>query len=163
MALLDLIIQALWFILPAYLANASPVIFAKLAKGKYPIDCGLKWSDGRPILGAGKTWPGLLGGIFVGALVGGIQGAILVGFLLALGALLGDMTKSFFKRRLRMDRGESWPFVDQWDFLIGALLLVSIVQIPSLAIVVVLFVITPLIHLGGNSLAYLLKLKKVWY
>jgi len=160
---LDLILQALWFILPAYLANGSPVIFGKLAGGRFPIDSGLKWFDGRPIFGAGKTWPGLLGGILVGSVAGLLQGSLLIGFLLGLGALLGDMTKSFFKRRLGKKRGESWPLIDQWDFLIGALLLVSLVAKPSLETVVILLIITPFLHLAMNSIAYLLKLKKEWY
>src|SRR3990172_3678143 len=162
MAILDLIVQAILFILPAYFANSFPVVFGKIFKGKFPIDAGKKWK-GQPLLGTGKTWPGFLGGLLIGSFVGGLQGALVAGFLLSLGALTGDLVKSFFKRRMKIQRGKSWPLIDQWDFLIGALLFVSLVVRPSLETVVILLIITPLIHLGANTVAYLLKLKKEWY
>jgi CDP-2,3-bis-(O-geranylgeranyl)-sn-glycerol synthase len=163
MELLNLVITAIWFILPAYFANATPVIFGKIFRGKWPIDFNKKFPDNQPILGHGKTWPGFFGGLIIGTAVGFLQGYLLIGFLLSLGALLGDLIKSFFKRRLKVARGKSLPLADQLDFVIGALLLVSIVQMPSLATVIILLIITPLIHLGANTTAYLLKLKKEWY
>ncbi|GAI48998.1 unnamed protein product, partial [marine sediment metagenome] len=63
--ILDLIAWALWFILPAYVANATPVV---LGGGK-PIDSGKKFTDGRPIFGAGKTWRGFVSGIATGTMV----------------------------------------------------------------------------------------------
>lgn len=163
MDILNLIIAAIWFILPAYFANASPVVFGKISKGKWPIDFNKKFKDGQPILGRGKTWPGFFGGLLVGTVIGALQGVLLIGFLLSLGALLGDLVKSFFKRRLKVARGKSLPLADQLDFIIGALLLVSIVQVPSWEIIITLLILTPLIHLGANTTAYLLKLKKEWY
>jgi len=58
----EIIIQALWLVLPAYIANAS----ALLVGGGTPIDFGKKWKDGNRILGDGKTWRGLISGAFVG-------------------------------------------------------------------------------------------------
>jgi CDP-diglyceride synthetase len=49
MGLLETFLLAFWFILPAYAANASPVVFG----GGKPIDGGRKFFDGRPIFG---TW-----------------------------------------------------------------------------------------------------------
>jgi CDP-2,3-bis-(O-geranylgeranyl)-sn-glycerol synthase len=162
--ILNLILSALWFILPAYFANASALLFGKVFfKGKWPIDFNKKFFDNQPILGSGKTWPGFFGGLFVGTVVGVLQGSLLIGFLLSLGALLGDFVKSFFKRRLKIARGRPWPPADQLDFVIGALLLVSIVQVPNWKIIITLLVITPLIHLSANVIAFLLKLKKEWY
>ncbi|MEM2874087.1 MAG: CDP-2,3-bis-(O-geranylgeranyl)-sn-glycerol synthase [Candidatus Nanoarchaeia archaeon] len=162
--ILNIIAQAILFILPAYFANASPVVIGKLTKGKWPIDFGKKFFDNRPIFGPGKTWPGLFAGISVGTFVALLQHRpLIVGFLLALGALLGDLTKSFFKRRLGIESGKPWPIADQLDFTIGALLLVSIVEKPSLEITATILILTPLIHLCANIIAYLLKLKKEWY
>ena len=62
----EIIIQALWLVLPAYVANASALIFG----GGTPIDFGKKWKDGRRILGDGKTWRGLFIGTFVGMTAG---------------------------------------------------------------------------------------------
>jgi CDP-2,3-bis-(O-geranylgeranyl)-sn-glycerol synthase len=101
--------------------------------------------------------------LIIGTTVGALQGVLLIGFLLSLGALLGDLVKSFFKRRLKVARGKSLPIADQLDFVIGALLLVSIVQVPSLATIIIVLILTPLIHLGANTIAYWLKLKKEWY
>ncbi len=137
----EIIIQALWLILPAYVANGSAV----LVGGGLPIDFGRYWKDGKRILGDGKTWRGLL----LGSLLGLIAGFSLVvagkyltennlNFLnldyfegyplmiplvvsLSIGALFGDIIESFFKRRIGKERGEDWILFDQLDFIFGAL------------------------------------------
>ena len=48
------LISAFWYILPAYLANATPVL---LGGGK-PLDLGLKWLDGERLFGDHKTFRG---------------------------------------------------------------------------------------------------------
>ena len=59
-------LAVLYFFVPAYVANMSPVVvrnrFPSLAA---PIDGGLSWR-GRRLLGDHKTWRGLLVGIVVG-------------------------------------------------------------------------------------------------
>jgi len=60
---------AMWFIFPAYCANAAPVIFG----GGPPVDFGKIFLDGKPILGSHKTLRGFLSGLLVGTLVGSIQ------------------------------------------------------------------------------------------
>ncbi len=162
MDILNLIIAAIWFIFPAYVANAVPVLFGKFFKGKFPIDFNKKWNK-TPILGKGKTWPGFFGGILVGTFIGILQGRFLAGLLLSIGALVGDLVKSLIKRRLNIASGKSWPIIDQLDFIIGALLFVSIVELPSIEIVVIVLVLTPVFHVATNTIAYLLKIKKVWY
>lgn len=63
------ILQALLVFLPAYTANMSPVLVAKLIpRWQAPIDGGRVGKDGLRILGPGKTWRGLAGGALVGAL-----------------------------------------------------------------------------------------------
>jgi CDP-2,3-bis-(O-geranylgeranyl)-sn-glycerol synthase len=162
MDILNLIIAAIWFILPAYFANSSPVIFGKIFKGKFPIDFNKKWNK-KPILGKGKTWPGFFGGILIGTLIGVLQGRFLAGLLLSIGALVGDLVKSLVKRRLNIASGKPWPIIDQLDFIIGALLFVSIVELPSIATIIIVLVLTPVFHVATNTIAYLLKIKKVWY
>lgn len=157
-----LILTAIWFIFPAYCANGAPVIFGKIFKGKYPMDFGKKLK-GKPILGSHKTWPGFIGGILVGTLVGFLQGRPLAGLLLGIGALTGDAVKSFAKRQIGVRPGKSWPGADQLDFVIGALLFVSIVEMPTWQIAIIVLVLTPVIHLVANFMAYLLKLKKTKY
>ena len=117
--LLLAVLSAMWIMLPAYLPN--PV--AALLGGGAPIDFGKKLSDGKRILGEGKTYRGLLCGVLAGIAIGLIQIWLADSYnwdflphhtltsivLLSLGALLGDIGKSFLKRRLGKDRGAKWP------------------------------------------------------
>src|SRR2546422_8010984 len=104
---LEAIPQALWFFLPAFIANPMAVVFG----GGSPIDGGRSLSDGQRIFGDGKTWRGLIGGTFSGAILGLLlslpfdllgsssswsYGSPTVAFVysavLRLGALLRDLT-----------------------------------------------------------------------
>jgi len=161
--LIDTIASAIWFILPAYFANAAPVLLG----GGAPLDMGKKFLDGRRIFGDGKTIRGFACGLVVGTIVGilqGIAGAqlkeyLLLGFLLALGALLGDLASSFIKRRLGIERGGAAPGLDQLSFVVVALLLASPVNLPSWQVIAVILIITPPIHLATNFIGYKLGLK----
>ncbi len=177
-------LEALWIIFPAYLANASAV----LVGGGPPVDFGKTWK-GKPLLGAGKTWRGLLGGIGIGAVVGYLQAIVypeyfggypvflLTVFFLAAGALIGDITESFFKRRIGKKRGEKWFLADQLDFLIGALgvaflgsILIEIAGLTesnwfldtfSLWHILFLVFFTPLIHFIINNIGFKAGVKEV--
>ncbi len=154
--------SAIWFILPAYVANGAPVVFG----GGRPIDGNRKFFDGRPIFGAGKTVHGFLAGLVAGTVMGLIQAAItwqvlyiLVGFLMSLGALSGDLLGSFIKRRLKMPRGSAAPVLDQVGFLVIAIAFASPFSSPSLEVFITLLIITPLIHLATNYGGYKLGFK----
>ena len=160
---IELIGSALWFILPAYFANAAPVVLG----GGAPIDGGRNFTDGRRIFGDGKTVRGLVAGLAAGTILGLIQGIaksqlshyLALGFLLALGALLGDLLGSFIKRRMRIERGGAAPGLDQLGFVVIALLLASPVALPSWQVIVTLLILTPPIHLATNFIGHRLKLK----
>lgn len=171
--MIKIIAEAIWLIMPAYIANSSAVLFG----GGTAIDFGKKWR-GKPIFGEGKTWRGLFGGIVCGFISGIILNKIwnLFGYgfssfaiilSLSSGALIGDITKSFSKRRMNIARGKPLPFLDQIDFLIGAFLLTFIVNKEwflnhfTLYHILFLLFITPALHLVTNIIAYLLGLKKV--
>lgn len=155
--------SAFAYIAPAYISNASAALFG----GRKPIDFGKRWKGNR-IFGDGKTWRGLLAGIFFGTitgymggyLFGNIEWATTIGFLLATGALLGDLVASFFKRRAGLPRGHKVLIVDQLDFVIGALLLASLVHIPSIKTILFLLIVTPAIHISFNFIAHKIKCKK---
>lgn len=170
-----LIIKASWLMLPAYLANPTAVVFG----GWMPIDFKKNWRDGRRIFGDGKTFCGLIGGTACGVAAGFIQMQVTslqyLGtftmtaiFMLSFGALLGDMTKSFFKRRLGYERGAKFPLVDQLDFVAGAWILTyafdpvwfsdNFLASPWIMVTVVLF--TPLLHRLTNIIGYYARLKK---
>jgi CDP-2,3-bis-(O-geranylgeranyl)-sn-glycerol synthase len=159
----SLIINAIIFIFPAYCANATPVI----AGGGMPMDLGRKFIDGRPIFGKNKTFRGFFLGLVVGTVVGLTETQVfgypvMFGLLLPLGALFGDLTGAFLKRRLGIPPGKLLPVVDQVDFLLGAILFSLLLQPPVLGweLAVVALMITPPIHLLTNFAAYKLHLKK---
>ena len=52
MDIILILAQAFWFMLPAYVANPTAVVFG----GGRPIDAGRVLRDGRRFLGDGKTW-----------------------------------------------------------------------------------------------------------
>jgi CDP-2,3-bis-(O-geranylgeranyl)-sn-glycerol synthase len=161
--LLQLLGEAVWFILPAYVANATPVVLG----GGTPIDGGRLFRDGRPIFGSGKTIRGVVAGLVAGSLVGVAQGVLvgqlythaLLGVLLAAGALVGDLAGSFIKRRLNIPRGGSAPVLDQLGFVVFALLFVSPLRLIERDIIIIILIITPPIHLATNFVSYVLGLK----
>jgi CDP-2,3-bis-(O-geranylgeranyl)-sn-glycerol synthase len=167
------LLTALWFIIPAYVANGG----ACGIHNNKPVDGGRYAWDGRRIIGDGVTWGGYLAGtsLAVAASVlqylvakqhfpiadAGIAEAAALGFLLGFGALTGDLVESFFKRRLGIERGRPLPLLDQWDFLIGALLFSALIVRIPLVDIAILFVITPFVHLGTNYLSNKAGLKGV--
>lgn len=152
----------LLYILPAYIANAIPVLIGKLTNYAMPIDCG-RFLYGERIFGQGKTWPGFISGLLAGTITGILLGIPLLGFLLSIGALLGDLIASFAKRRAHFPRGAQLPIIDQLDFLFGALIFSAPLYPFTNVEIIILILITPPIHLGANIIAYFLKLKKEWW
>jgi len=167
------IAYALWFILPAYAANAIPV----LVGGGKAIDGGKTLPDGRPIFGSHKTIRGFVAGVVAGTLIGAgesfalvflgqsdfvlpFQFSVWVGFLISVGALIGDLAHSFVKRRLRIGEGSPLPIADQLDFVVGAVVFSSLISPLPLVTTFIIFVITVPIHLLANFLAYLAGVKK---
>ncbi len=123
------VLQLLYFMAPAYVANMAPP-FVRYWKG---------WN--RPIsrrwLGGHKTVLGFAAGVLAAVFVTFLQsrlgrdGAIVaydgwldLGARMGVGAMLGDTVKSFFKRRRGVAPGGTWIPFDQLDFVLGALLLV---------------------------------------
>ncbi|MFA5125242.1 MAG: CDP-2,3-bis-(O-geranylgeranyl)-sn-glycerol synthase [Patescibacteria group bacterium] len=179
-----LIIVAFYLLLPAYLANMAPPVFGRLGLLKLlakPIDGGRKWR-GQYIFGTGKTWRGILVAVIFGILGAGLQawlfnypyfeGISLVdypsvwlifGFLAGLGAILGDLAKSFFKRRIGVVSGGVWPVFDQLDFVAGFFLFTWCYAALFWQVVVAACLLTLVLHPLTNIIAYLLKLKKVWW
>ena len=147
--------RTIYFFLPAYLANAAPVIFG----GGAPLDGGRLFLDHRPIFGAHKTVRGALSGLVVGSITGLVEGDIVRGVLLSCGALGGDLFTSFLKRRLDLKPGAPFPVFDQLSFILGGIVLVWLVSPLSWEMVVTIVVATLPIHFLSNFFAFLLKIK----
>jgi CDP-2,3-bis-(O-geranylgeranyl)-sn-glycerol synthase len=127
-----LLLEALYFFLPAGIGNIMPVLVKKLPFFNNPIYA--KW------FGMNKTWRGFIFWI-IGALIAvSIQRLIgwdlsffsyttsnflIVGLLLGLGSFFGDLIESFAKRRLKIKPGKDLFFWDQIDFIIGGLVFVA--------------------------------------
>ena len=172
---MNLIISALWFLLPAYFANMAPVFANALLKnnGK-PIDFG------KNIFGNHKTYRGLISGILFAILVIYIQrylaninffneisildyskiNLLLYGFLLGFGTMFGDLIKSFFKRRLSIKPGSIFIPFDQIDYVIGAYLFLAIIYFPGWKFFGVSLVISFFGNLIINQFGYLLKIRE---
>jgi CDP-2,3-bis-(O-geranylgeranyl)-sn-glycerol synthase len=162
-SVINLSAYAIYFMLPAYLANVTALAFG----GGKPLDFNHDLNDGRRILGNGVTWRGTIIGTTIGLVQGLITGNIIEGFLLGLtlggGALIGDACGSFIKRRLNVESGRPAPILDQLDFVVGALVFASLIVVIPIEMIVIILVISVFLHLGANIIAYLLGLKKVWY
>ncbi len=142
------------WILPAYFSNASATL-SKYLKKRHPIDFGREWKGFR-VLGDGKTWEGFFTGVSIGTAVGFLLGDVYTGFLLSLGAMLGDLIGSFLKRRMGLERGEEAPLLDQLDFLVGAFLLVP----PPPEWAVLLIAATPVVHRAASVAGHLWGVKR---
>ncbi|HIH69609.1 MAG TPA: CDP-2,3-bis-(O-geranylgeranyl)-sn-glycerol synthase [Methermicoccus shengliensis] len=185
---LESLVVAIWLMLPAYVANCSAALFG----GGRSIDGGLVLWDGRRALGDGKTLRGLALGSACGVGVGilqmlmlstaqetlqhldvrlpafgeGLEAGIIV-FCLSVGALLGDMAASFFKRRLGLKRGSPLPPIDQLDFVAGAWLLTALVAREwffeqfTTGVMLAVIIITPVLHVASNVIGYLMGKKQV--
>lgn len=181
--MLEAILIAWWFFLPAGLANAIPVLAAKLPGLKswdYPID-GFSHFRGHRVLGDHKTVRGLLSGIVVAILALFLQawavgqseflGDIsvidyentnlwLLGLAFAVGALGGDALKSFFKRQFNIKPGKGWFPFDQLDYIIGGIALSLLVVQVEFGIYAWVLLVWFIIHPLATWLAYLAGLKK---
>ena len=135
--------------LPAYFANMSAV-FGKFIFSKQvmtPIDFGIK-IKGKPLFGKHKTIGGFLFGILMALVAGYLQFLLYprlknicfidyralwgnLSFLMGLGAMTGDLAKSFFKRRLNLAPGKPWFPFDSVDFVMGALIFAYPIYFPG--------------------------------
>jgi CDP-2,3-bis-(O-geranylgeranyl)-sn-glycerol synthase len=175
------VLRVLWFFVPAYLANMSPVLVQAWFQGlATPMDGG-RLFRGKRILGDHKTWRGLLAGVVVGTATYELQllvhatgffadltlfdyaaDPVLPGFLMGLGTGVGDALKSFFKRRVDIAPGASWPVFDQLDFFAGAYLFVALVHVPPLVPTLACLPIVLAGSVATTAVGWALGLKEAW-
>jgi len=180
--MIRLLLQGLWYILPAIVANMAPVFARNLVNDRFnwPVDFNKKFR-GKPILGDHKTYRGLVAGVILSILFAYLQigwystpwvkelslidynrlNFWLWGFLMGFGALFGDMLKSFFKRRVNVKPGRPWIPFDQIDWLVGALLFTVFTYVPPLNVLAVIFLLMPFIAIAAVRIGYWLKIRKV--
>lgn len=171
---------AVWFFLPAGLANMTPVFAAHLPvlrRWNTPLDLHKKYR-GKEIFGPNKTFRGLLCGAIIGGVFTVLQtylwpeypayiglpiGNLVVfcfGALLGLGALLGDAIESFFKRQSNIKSGKSWFPFDQTDYIFGGLIATTITTSIDPIIYILIFIMYFALHVLISYIGYLMGLKK---
>lgn len=173
------ILLCLYLMLPAAVANMTPVFVKKINFLNTPVDFNKKW-NGKPIFGSHKTYRGFFFGILAAILVAFIQkilyqypffqqisffnfettSFILIGFALGFGALFGDLVKSFFKRRMNIKPGDSFFPWDQLDLVIGAIVFISFIKIPSWQMILFGLIVGPTLHIFFNHAGYWLGIRE---
>lgn len=178
------ILFAIWFLLPAAIANAAPIFAAAipiLKKYNAPIDGGKTWR-GHELLGPHKTWRGIIAGVIVSTLILWVQVALfenfgwaqylagsvnystlpilILGPLFAIGALGGDAIESFFKRQKNIKSGGAWVPFDQLDYIIGSVIVSLFFVILTPLQYALIFAVWFLMHIIASYIGYKLGLKK---
>ncbi|MCX8196065.1 MAG: CDP-2,3-bis-(O-geranylgeranyl)-sn-glycerol synthase [Acidilobaceae archaeon] len=162
MAVVGDLIEGLLLLLPAMVANATPVV----AGGRTPVDMGLTFLDGRRLLGKGKTWEGLFAGIAAGTAAGALLSLyrpelLFIGFGVSVGAMTGDLVASFIKRRFNMESGAPAPVLDQLNFYVGAVVALYLMGYQfTFSLLVILAIVSGSLHLLTNIIAYILGWKE---
>jgi len=173
-------IKCFWFIAPFGFANMAPTFVRNTFKFlDKPVDGGkLLW--GQPLFGRTKTWRGLLiapifGEISFVMLAGFCQFPnfkdfvffdysqfpIWLGFVFGAGAIIGDLAKSFVKRRFKHESSARWFPFDNIDYLLGGfLVIVWFIDIAWYHYLAVLLIGLAL-HIIFNLIGYGLRIKKV--
>lgn len=174
---------ALWFFLPAAIANVTPIFAAHigaLKKFDTPIDFGKSYR-GKRIFGDHKTIRGFVVGIICATLTLWLQQlgvmhsswladwtsqvdyttlyVAVLGPLFGFGALAGDAIESFFKRQRGIKPGDGWFPFDQTDYIIGgAIATMPFIQL-SVAQYGYLIIIWLVIHVISTIIGFKLGLK----
>jgi len=125
-------------------ANTSPIIAKRVCGSRWagPLDGGLRFFDGRPLLGPSKT----LRGVLVAVVATGLAAMVLrfpvqLGLLMGAASMLGDALSSFVKRRLDIASSGRATGLDQIPEALLPLLVVraavglSFVQVIVIALV----------------------------
>ncbi|MBP9770783.1 CDP-archaeol synthase [Candidatus Gracilibacteria bacterium] len=191
--MLNLILSSLYFILPAYVANTFPILLKwlplgqpinkkifgehKTWRGFYTGYIGALavlllqlYLQKSGVIPSGST-------IYSSSILSAASendyitplldyeniNIFIYAFCFGIGAITGDLIKSFFKRRLSIKPGQPWIPFDQLDLVIGALLFIAPLYLPSWAVILTILILTPILHLLANFIAFHLKLKKVWW
>jgi len=166
----ELILKSLYFFLPAYFANMAPILLKWIPIVNIPVN--------KKVFGENKTWRGIFLGTVVGGLIFWIQKllydvgfqkfslidysdfSMLLGFLMGLGALLGDLVKSYYKRKAGINPGCPWVPFDQIDFVLGALILGFFVYVPPAEVALLVLILSPFLHVIVNYIGYWLGIRE---
>ncbi len=170
------LLQCFYFMLPGYFANMAPVMIKKINLLVFPIDFNAKINN-KPVLGKNKTFRGLIFGIIFSIIIAYFQyflysieffknvsffnynNWLAFGILMGLGALSGDMIKSFFKRRVNIKPGNKFIPFDQMDFVIGSFIFIIPLLGFNLRIFIASLLLSFVLDIMVNHLAFYLGIR----
>lgn len=176
-------LQIFLIFLPAFIANAVPVIAKNIPYiREFSRPIHEKW------FGKNKTvrWfiTGILAAMLAGLILYWFRGFIVsylslysdyfnlysewlmslfVGWWLGLWALSGDIVKSFWKRQLGIKPGTMFQPWDGIDYMVGAIIFMLPWYFPGIVGCLFLLIIWPLLSLTANTIAYHIGWKECWY
>ena len=173
------ILQIIYLLVPAALANMAPVFFSKINFLNYPADFGFK-IYGKRIFGKHKTFRGFFFGILASILIVYMQkllynydffkelslidfnsvNFLAFGFLAGFGVLFGDLIGSFVKRRFDFKPGKSLFVLDQINSMIGFGIFVVGVYFKSWGLFFYVLIVWFFGHLIFKYLGYLFGMYK---
>lgn len=158
------VLELMYFMAPAYIANMAPPLLRFWHGWNRPIHARL--------FGTHKTVLGFVLGVAVSIATTAIQAWLalpwgrvdyhwwpLLGLGFGVGALGGDALKSLFKRRIGIAPGRPWLPFDQLDFVIGSLLVVGGFATLSVTDVLLIVVVSFLADLLVNRVSFALGIK----
>jgi CDP-2,3-bis-(O-geranylgeranyl)-sn-glycerol synthase len=158
------LLQLAWFMAPACCANMAPPFVRYWHGWNRPIS--QRW------FGSHKTVVGFALGVAAALAATALQGVldapfsivdyehwIVLGSSFGVGAMTGDLAKSFFKRRAGIAPGAMWLPFDQLDFAIGALALSGWRADLQVRDVLVILAMTFVGHIAINRLAFQVGIK----
>jgi len=190
-----LIGHSFYIMFPAYVSGSAAVLFkgkepmdfGRSWRGKRVLGDGKTW-EGFVMGGLTGVFAGSMQQLFatfmgqnhldafgitvVGTFDPGFQalmspGSFLVIMCLSYGGLVGDLIKSFIKRRMDIPRGGRSPFLaDQLDFVLGSWMVTLplfwgwFTSVFSIFNFLIVLIMTPLLHRSVNIIGYKLGAKK---
>ncbi len=167
---MNFILKIVWLYLPGAFANMAPIIFQKVNF--------LNKAINKKLFGENKTYRGLFFGILFSIIIALLQqnlGALfhniemldyskinifLFGFWMGIGALLGDLLKSFIKRKLNIAPGKSFPVFDQIDWIIGTTIILAFYINLKINFILYSILVLGMLHFLINIISYKLKIRK---
>jgi CDP-2,3-bis-(O-geranylgeranyl)-sn-glycerol synthase len=176
------LLRVVWLAMPVVAAALVHVVvlrFRWLESLCVPIDGGASWR-GRRVFGDNKTVRGAVVMIALSIAATMLQGIFripslecfdygaanlpLVGMLLGLGFVFGELPNSFIKRQLGVAPGAHGGLIhaviDQLDSVIGALIALSLVWVPPLRVWVIATALGAGLHIAVNSVWVLVGVKR---
>ena len=144
-------VEFLPLLLLIIIANGAPILIRKLLNNsfKLAVDFGQKLPDKNRLFGSSKTWRGITAALLATSAAAWLLGySPQTGLLIAVYAILGDLSSSFIKRRLSMKPSSMAPLLDQVpESLFPAFMMMHTfnLDISSVILLVLIFIIIELV------------------